>query len=266
MNQLAVFLGAFTYEFRMQIRRRALWITMALIVFLLVGILSRQQRILDAITHLNSFPLLTDVVEWTSMLNIILPVGVGVMLADRLPRDRRMKVDELFTSMPGALSARLNGKYLGSMFASLVPVLAFYVIGLGVILYQTGNLMIFPYALAAFSTIMLPGMLFISAFSIACPAIMWVPLYQFLFVGYWFWGNLLPPVDIPTLSTTILTPIGGYVCSGFFGGQRHEGVCAHGIEGATVLGGIESIVLLLGIAILVMFVLWQLLKWQQARQ
>ena len=41
MNQLAVFAGAFNYEFRMQIRRRALWITMALIIFLLVGILSR---------------------------------------------------------------------------------------------------------------------------------------------------------------------------------------------------------------------------------
>lgn len=165
MNQLAVFLGAFKYEFRMQIRRRALWITMALIIFVLVGILSRQQRILDAIGHLNRFPLLSDVVEWTSMINILLPVGVGVMLADRLARDRRTKVDELFTSMPGALSARLNGKYLGSMFASLVPVLAFYLVGLGVILYKTGNLMVFPYALAAFSTIMLPGMFFISAFS-----------------------------------------------------------------------------------------------------
>jgi hypothetical protein len=219
---------------------------MGLIVFLLVGILSRQQRILDAITHLNSFPLLNDVVMWTSMINIVLPVGVGIMLADRLPRDRHTKVDELFTSMPGALSARLNGKYLGSMCASLVPVLAFYLIGLGVI--------------------MLPGMIFVSAFSIACPAIMWVPLYQFLFVGYWFWGNLLPPVGIPTLSATILTPIGGYACTGFFGGQRHEGTCAHGIEGATALGGVESIALLLAISVLVMIVLWQLLKWQQARQ
>ncbi len=266
MNQFVVFLGAFTYEFRMQIRRRALWITMGLIVFLLVGILSRQPRILDAITHLNSFPLLNDVVMWASMINIVLPVGVGIMLADRLPRDRRMKVDELFTSMPGALSARLNGKYLGSMCASLVPVLAFYLIGLGVIVYQTHDLMTIPYALAAFSTIMLPGMIFVSAFSIACPAIMWVPLYQFLFVGYWFWGNLLPPVGIPTLSTTILTPIGGYACTGFFGGQRHEGVCAHGIEGATALAGVESIALLLAISVLVMVVLWQLLKWQQARQ
>jgi ABC-2 type transport system permease protein len=263
MNHLAVFLGAFKYEFRMQIRRRALWITMALIVFVVVGILGRQQRLLDAITHLNSIPLLTDVVEWTNLVNIILPVGVGIMLADRLPRDRRMKVDELFTSLPGALSARLNGKYLGSMFASLVPVLAFYIVGLGVIFSQTYNLMIVPYALAAVATIMLPGMLFISAFSIACPAIMWVPLYQFLFVGYWFWGNWLGQnAGIPTLSATILTPVGGYMSLGFFGVQSGR----VGSIQATPLQGIESISLLLGITVLVMFVLWQLLKWQQARQ
>src|SRR5579884_1128501 len=248
MNQFVVFLGAFTYEFRMQIRRRALWITMGLIVFLLVGILSRQPRILDAITHLNSFPLLNDVVMWTSMINIVLPVGVGIMLADRLPRDRHTKVDELFTSMPGALSARLNGKYLGSMCASLVPVLAFYLIGLGVIFYQTHDLMTIPYALAAFSTIMLPGMIFVSAFSIACPAIMWVPLYQFLFVGYWFWGNWLGSgTGIPTLSQTILTPIGGYMSAGFFG--VHTGQ-VYDIQ-VTALQGVESILLLLGITLLV---------------
>jgi ABC-2 type transport system permease protein len=263
MNQFAVFLGAFIYEFRMQIRRRALWITMALIVFVMLGILGRQQRLLDAVTHLNSFPLLTDVVEWTNIINTILPVGVGILLADRLPRDRRMKVDELFTSLPGALSARLNGKYLGSMFASLVPVFAFYIVGLGVIFAQIHSLMIVPYALAAVATIMLPGMLFISAFSIACPAIMWVPLYQFLFVGYWFWGNWLGQHrGIPTLSATILTPVGGYMSLGFFGVQTGQ---LYGIQ-TTPLQGIESIAVLLGIAILVMVVLWQLLKWQQARQ
>ena len=35
----------------------------------------------------------------------------------------------------------------------------------------------------------LPGLLFVAAFSVSCPVILWVPLYQFLFVGYWFWGR-----------------------------------------------------------------------------
>ncbi len=263
MNQFSAFLGASKYEFRMQIRRRALWITMGLIIFVLVSILSRQQRILDAVGNLNSFPLLTDVVNWTNIVNTILPIGVGIMLADRLPRDRRMKVDELFTSMPGALSARLSGKYLGSMLASLVPVFALYAIGLGVILYQTHNPLALLYALEASAAIILPGILFISAFSIACPAIMWVPLYQFLFVGYWFWGNWLGSRQgIPTLSDTILTPIGGYMSAGFFGVRTGQ---VYDVQ-VTALQGVESILLLLGITLLVMLVLWQLLKWQQARQ
>jgi hypothetical protein len=122
---------------------------------------------------------------------------------------------------------------------------------------------VIPYALLTFATIVLPGILFISAFSIACPAILWVPLYQFLFVGYWFWGNLFPPrFGIPTLSTTILTPIGGYMSIGLFGAGQDLLL----IQQATFLEGIESILLLLSISAFVMYVLWSFLKWQQARQ
>jgi len=185
------------------------------------------------------------------------------LLADRLPRDRRTKVEELFWSTPGALSARLGGKYFGSMLAALIPVMVFYVIGAGCILYHTQDLMTLPLALAAFAAIVLPGMLFISAFSIACPAILWVPLYQFLYTGYWFWGNMLGPrVGIPTLSETILTPAGGYMAAGFFGVPAFQIFDFR----VTALQGAESLLLLLSISVLVMVVLWRLLKWQQARQ
>src|SRR5260370_9856464 len=115
------------------------------------------------------------VVRWTVRMNFIFPVGVGVLLADRLPRDRRTKVEELFWSTPGALSARMLGKYFGSMLAALIPVMVFYVIVTGCLCYTTHDLMTLARALAAFAAIVLPGMLFISAFSIACPAILWVP-------------------------------------------------------------------------------------------
>ncbi|MFL5653431.1 MAG: hypothetical protein ACJ8CB_04530 [Ktedonobacteraceae bacterium] len=118
-----------------------------------------------------------------------------------------------------------------------------------------------PLALETFAAIVLPGILFIAAFSIACPAILWVPLYQFLYVGYWFWGNWLSPrFGIPTLSNTILTPGGGYISAGFFGEDS-----IHGLQ-ATPLQGVESMLLLLCIAIFVTLVLWSYLKWQQARQ
>jgi hypothetical protein len=142
---------------------------------------------------------------------------------------------------------------------------AIYGIGTAYILVRWHTLNVLPIALASFSAIVIPGVMFIGAFSIACTAILWVPLYQILFVGYWFWGNLLPNVGIPTLSTTILTPVGGNMCTGFFNPQGREGVCSPGIQGATALLGAESILLLLGTAILVIVVLIGYLKWQQAR-
>ncbi len=56
------------------------------------------------------------------------------------------------------------------------------------------------------------------------------------------------------------------MCTGFFNPAGREGVCSPGIEGATAIQGVESILLLLGIAALVMFVLWKYIKWQQTRQ
>lgn len=262
MQQLSVFAGAFRYEFRMQIRRWAVWITLVLLALLIVGIVIRDDTVQAALAHLKSIPLLTVLTTWVAAINILLPVGVGVMLADRLPRDKRYKVDELFTSMQGALSMRLLGKYLGAMLATIVPMFLIYAIGVGYILYQTQNMLAIPLALETFAVITLPGILFIGVFSIACPAIMWVPLYQFLYVGYWFWGNIFPSGrGIPTLSDTILTPIGTFIGSGFF----HAGLFNDMVH-ATTLQATESMVVLLGFVPLVFVALWGYLRWERARQ
>ncbi len=261
MNQYAVFLGVFTYEFRMQLRRRSIWITMLLIILFILLLLSRNANVAQILSRLNHHPIQAVVVYWTDIVNAVLPIAVGILLADRLPRDRKTRVDELFTSMPGALSIRLLGKYLGSMVATLVPMFIFYLLGLGVILYETQNPLALLIALEAFASIVLPGIFFISAFSLACPAIMWVPLYQFLFVGYWFWGNLLAPGSgIPTLNNTLLTPIGEYQSQGFFNVNLFQ------LSNATVLQGVESILVLLGFAAFALFVLWAYLRIVQARQ
>lgn len=253
-EQLSIFSGVLRYEFLMQIRRRALWITFLSIALLflirgsLIGYLSINPF------HLSETALLAD---WTRGLMFLFPIAIGVLLADRLPRDRRTRVEEILTSLPGTLQVHIAGKYLGSMLATLIPFLMFYWIGVGIILYSSHDAQAIPIALLTFITIALPGIIFVSAFSIACPAIMWVPLYQFLFIGYWFWGNILAPSNgIPTLSATILTPVGGYMASGFFGDNEQL------IQHATTLQGIESILLLLGISVLVFFVLVRLLKWQ----
>src|SRR5579872_2241297 len=263
MSQLAIFSGVMRYEYRMQIRRRSLWITYAVFMLLLGAILfgNDSSTIYKIIVHPGAVPLSEAVVYWATIINYHLPIVVGIMIADRLPRDRRTKVQELLTTTPAMLSARVLGKYLGSMLGAISPLVLIYIGSIVYILYQTHNIMAIPLAIAAFATVALPGLLFISAFSLACTSVMWVSLYQFLFVGYWFWGNLFPPNrGIPTLSNTLLLPLGGNAAMGLFGVQSSN------IDHATVMQGVASIVLLLGIATLVMVALLYLLKWQQARQ
>lgn len=259
MIQRVTFLGVLKYEFYMQLHRRALWIS-----FIALGVFFTQfhQPWFRPITTSAS----DSIIYWTGIVQSFLAVVAGLLLADRLPRDRRIKVDELFNALPCTVSTRIFGKYLGSTIATLVPMFAIYGIGAAYIVVRWNALRVLPLALVSFAAIVLPGVMFIGAFSIACTAIIWIPLYQILFVGYWFWGNLLPNVGIPTLSATILTPVGGFICTGFFNPHGKEGVCSPGIQGATALLGAESFLLLLGTAILVIVALICYLKWQQARQ
>jgi hypothetical protein len=41
-------------------------------------------------------------------------------------------------------------------------------------------------------------------------------VYQVLFTGYWFWGNLLSPKAFPTISDTVLNAVGQYPLQAFF--------------------------------------------------
>lgn len=259
MNQRTSFFGVFTYEFRMQIRRRAVWI--AFIALGLFFTLFHQPWFRSIGT-----PASAAIIYWTGIVQSFLAITVGLMLADRLPRDKRTRVDEVLSTLPCTISSRVFGKFLGSTSATLVPMFVIYSIGVAYILLRWHTSQALPLALASFAAIVLPGVIFIGAFSIACTAILWSPLYQILFVGYWFWGNLLPDIGIPTLSTTILTPIGGYICTGFFNPQGHEGVCSPGIQGATAVQGTESILLLLGMAFVALVALCGYLRWQHTRQ
>ena len=256
----SVFVGAFSYEFRMQVRRPMLWIVQFLTALLIAGILSRAAGVLDLVMHVQNSPVLESVVYWTNFINYVLPIAAGILIADRLPRDQRTKVQELLTATPGSLVARLFGKYLGCTFATWLPICSLYCLGIIFILTKTGNLLVLLLALETFATIILPCMLFVGAFSIALPALILVPLYQFLFLGYWFWGNLYGSKSIPTISSTLLEPGGGYMSQGFFG------VTMFNVTSATAFQGVESLLLLLTLALLVMFALSNYLRWQQARQ
>ncbi|GLV53964.1 hypothetical protein KDH_08150 [Dictyobacter sp. S3.2.2.5] len=260
MNEtLSVLRGACAYEFKMQFKRPTVWVAMVLVELFMLGIMSRVQGFTDVVAHLKQFPILRVVVYWTDLLNYILPVAFGVLLADRLQRDKRTHIDEILTVTPGSQTARLYGKFLGATIATAIPIVLLFFVGIGVIIAQTGSFVALPMALATFATVVIPGLLFVGAFSVSVPAFIWVPLYQIGFVGYWFWGNLYQPKGIPTLSTTILTPAGGYMSLGFFGTSIFPVAKANAIQGSA------SLVLLIALALLVVLLISKLQQWQRAR-
>lgn len=260
---LSNILGVARYEFRMQIRRPSLWVTFAVLAaYAFLVATGGPANYFQAIHHgLANFSLFQVVSSNVSAGQQILPIAVGCLLADRLRRDSRLKVEELINTTPIALSARLAGKFLGVLAASATPLFLVYALFQGVILVISQNVLVIPLFLLSFLIVSVPGLLFVAAFSLAVPKIMPVLFYQCLFAGYWLWGNLFVKQHaIPTLSRTILTPSGVIIQNGLF---HTEGET---IGVSTPIESVESIVLLVSIAALVMFVLWGFLKWQQSRQ
>lgn len=250
--------GATRYEFRMQIRRWAVWIVVCL--FVAWGFAAfRFYASLGG--GGETLPLAQWMAAWSLVAQYFVPLAFGILMADRLPRDARVQVGELLETLPASPGGRLFGKYLGSTLATLVPLLLIYAVGVGYLAVDQNNFMAIPLGLLSFAAINLPGLLFVAAFSISCPAVLWVPLYQALFVGYWFWGNLLSPDStIPTISGTVLTPVGWYMANGFFGLQGGN------VENAAAWEAVASICLLLVLASFALFCAHRYISWQQDRQ
>ncbi len=258
MERLSAFSTALRYEFRMQIHRLALWATFLGFAALVFAVAWQGNW-----THWSGEKIpLDSFASWTVIINLFVPPATGILLADRLYRDKKLRTDEIFNTTQGSIGSRLLGKYLGSLLATLIPLLLIYCIGIGFDIFHWQGLIGWqntlhnlPGVLALFLTVILPGQLFIAAFSLVCPMFLWIPLYQFLFVGYWFWGNIFNASrGIPSPSNTILTPFGGYMLAGFF--HEDSGMVVHQ---ATFLQGIESLLLLVGIAMGVLFIAWNYL-------
>lgn len=258
MSRLTLIRGIARYEFRMQARRRSVWVILLGIglLTLLLGLTNLLSR--DAVPASAS----EAAVRWATLVNILLPVGLGILLADRLPRDEQHNVSDLLDGLPPPLSLRLLGKYVGATAATILPILGIYAVGLVAIVARWQDLAALPVAVLAFATINLPGILFVAAFSVACPLVMPVPVYQVLYTGYWFWGNLLTNgfFGIPTLSRTILTPEGQIRAGDLFGVELSSGSTPQPWL------GVASIVALLLCAAVALYAAWRILRWREARR
>jgi hypothetical protein len=176
-------------------------------------------------------------------LNLFFPLVGGILVADRLVRDHRLGVVELQQSAPIRLTSSVLAKYLGVLASLLLP--EFITVVAVAIIPIAGGLTGWAYlgaVLVSSLAISLPAMIFVTAFSLACPMVMPVRVYQVLFTGYWFWGNFLSPEVFPTVSQTLLNVAGIYPLQGFFGGTVGPGITY------TALQGTLNILILLGMS------------------
>lgn len=206
-------LGVARYEFRMQARRRSLWIAAGLLGAALISLQGdRGPRGLPVGT-----PAREVMGTWALLFAILMPLAYGMLLADRLVRDRRLRVEPLLESLPHPPATRLAGKFLGGVAACALPGLAALLVAALTELPKRHDPALLGWAVVAFAAVTLPGIAMIAGFALVCPVVVSVPLFRVLFVGYWFWGNMLAPDFLPSLTGTLLTPIGDYAVTWLLG-------------------------------------------------
>jgi hypothetical protein len=251
------------HEFRMSIGRKGMWIAYGL-VYAFYGISvfplpASSEFVLPPVHYLWSYA-----GEKMFMFNMFMPLVGGLLAADRMQRDFRLGVRELQNSTPLRTPAYILAKYVGVLVAVSTPMLL-WVLGIGFLAVGLGRmpLSFLGMLLLAFLGMGVPAYAFVVAFSLACPLIMPLRVYQVLFTGYWFWGNYLNPNVFPTLAGTLLTPNGMYVMDGFFGG--FPSASGESLALYTATDAVLNLLVLGFCIVAALFVLDRYLRWQTRR-
>lgn len=259
---MSSFRGVVWYEFRMQARRPALWLALAVTC----GI------VLRGVEHPSGPPGYDT--AWSKIfpvaLQLMVPIVIGLLLSDRLTRDRQLRTRDLIDVSGVTARVYVWGKYLGAVgatsVAALVPVTLIVLgeLGVGQI---SGDIGAARDTLVGFLLMALPAYLFIGAYSLLLPSIMPLRLYQILFPCYWLWMH---QGRVRSLAGTPLAPSGPYAQSAFLSLIHHRPYeqvrSSFGMLLATPAMAALNIILLLALAVLALVALEARLRRQQARQ
>ncbi len=210
------FLGLTRHEFIMSVRRPGFWIAYVLLAafYLVSNLIPSAHPAEDIIRPEQIWP---QAGHQVFMFNIFLPLLAGILSSDRMPHDSSTGVRELQRSTPLTVPEYILAKYVGVLLSVLLPMFLLVCLtgALTVLRGLAPSGFLWPLALA-FLTIAVPSHAFVVAFSLAVPAVLPLRIYQVLFTGYWFWGNLLSPQAFPTISDTVLNAAGQYPLQAFF--------------------------------------------------
>lgn len=249
--------GISRYEFLMQIRRRALWATIAAATVGMMALLLRGRQSVDSPPlSMTAFIVLT--------VGFYFPIIFGILMADRSRRDQRLATAELLESMAMGETVRVWGQYVGVCAATLVPLTLGYFAIIAAFAQKTGDARLIPAFLLVFAAVALPGLLFVAALAMLCNYAVPVPVFASLFTAYWLWGNLAI-ARVPNPSCSMFAPIGRYIAVGLFGTEGSRGCgLIRGEVGWT--GSVESASLLFVSGFLMLLLLQCFRTWHGAWQ
>jgi ABC-2 type transport system permease protein len=234
----------------MAVKRPGMWVAYGLL-YLFYGFTVVRFDSSKSISTFTMQEMWSTAGETIFIINIIMVLLGGILAADRMQRDFRLGVRELQQSSPLRLSTYILAKYFGVLAAVIAPMFLYVMVIALIIVILGGPLVFAGIFLVAFAAMGIPAYAFVVAFSLLCPLVIPVRVYQVLFVGYWFWGNYLNPKAFPTISGTLLVPSGKYVLNGFFGGS--SSLLANNMpETQASLEAVINLLLLFSIIVLVL--------------
>jgi ABC-type transport system involved in multi-copper enzyme maturation permease subunit len=205
------------YELRMQLRKPAIWIATALpfALYALFAALGNDSTGLQRYQYTTSPKVwMVDALGWFTP---VLPMIFGIVLADRLVRDRRLRVAELLDSTPANPSARLVGKYLGACAATAVPVALLYLAVALAFTFWRDRPAALWWGLATFTVIVVPLLLLAGSLSFLGPQLMPTPLFRVLIVAFFFWASVTEvESEFPSFAGTVFSLTMDYPLGVFF--------------------------------------------------
>jgi ABC-2 type transport system permease protein len=204
--------GTLIYEAKIASRQRILWISVVPLLALgvLIGFTS------PTLTQADSVP--GRIAGWVLALAVFSTFGFGVALADRFSNHRRRSQSELLDATPASLTMRMAASLIAAMSVALVPALVVTLVVGGA--YTAEYAMALPVALAAFALILVPGALLLATLAVALGTILPAPLARAGAVIVWGWATLLNTalLPIPTITGSVLSPLGDYASLAWFNG------------------------------------------------
>ncbi|ASU83347.1 hypothetical protein CDO52_11670 [Nocardiopsis gilva YIM 90087] len=195
----------------MALRGKAMWF--AVLPFALISLLLLLRPVTAVV------PAQEKAGKIVLMLVFLVPVGVGVAMADRFRRTRGSGIEELLASTPLAGPRRLLGVLFGGAAVASAPGLVIS-LGSGVYIAIADGAPSAPlWSVVAFAVLLLPACLWSGALTATLGLVLPVPVVRVLVAPLWLWFNWWNYTLrwVPTPTGTVLTPIGEYPGAAWFG-------------------------------------------------